>query len=157
MIIGGDRKYTDHDLTALNAESAEQEALLLLTRHFTPWKEAGHARLTIVVVQVGCQMQNRNATDKLNQQCSKLAYHKFQYLCQQTMLIYYNQLAILSSRILYSLECVGGKKKIEPLCCTIIIHLCRFFSADMVYSLLFFILDQLIVIYSCIIEYITIS
>ena len=33
-------------------------------------------------------MQNRNATDKLNQQCSKVAllsYHKF----QQTMLIYH--------------------------------------------------------------------
>ena len=32
---------------------------------------------------VTCKMQNRNATDKLNQQCSKLAllsYHKFQLI-----------------------------------------------------------------------------
>ena len=44
-IIGGDRNAQIYDLTALNAESAEQMALLHLTRLFPRRKEAGHARL----------------------------------------------------------------------------------------------------------------
>ena len=44
-IIGGDRNAQMHYLTALNTESAEQMALLHLTRLFPRRKEAGHARL----------------------------------------------------------------------------------------------------------------
>ena len=47
-IIGGDRNAQMHYLTALNAESAEQMALLHLTRLFTRRKEAGHARLASI-------------------------------------------------------------------------------------------------------------
>ena len=44
-IIGSDRNAQMYDLTALNAESTEQMALLHLTRLFPRRKEAGHARL----------------------------------------------------------------------------------------------------------------
>ena len=39
---------------------------------------------------VTCKMQNRNATDKLNQQCSKLALVATIEICgKMTMLVYY--------------------------------------------------------------------
>ena len=51
-IIGGDRNAQIYDLTALNAESAEQMALLHLTRLFPRRKEAGHARLVASCARV---------------------------------------------------------------------------------------------------------
>ena len=51
-IIGGDRNAQMHYLTALNAESAEQMALLHLTRLFPRRKEVGHARLDPALVVV---------------------------------------------------------------------------------------------------------
>ena len=38
---------------------------------------------------VTCKMQNRNATDKLNQQCSKLALFANEICGRITMIVYY--------------------------------------------------------------------